>query len=97
MEETPFITPIVKEVLGYGILGVYSLVASYFCFRLYRQLTAVYERLISKRDSRRDQELKVLDELSELSKELISVSETLERLMNYAHRSSGHDTDKGRK
>jgi len=97
MEETSFITPMVKEVLGYGILGIYSLTTTYFCFRLYRQLTTVYERLISKRDSRRDQELKVLDELSELSKDLISVSETLERLMTNVHRSAGHDTTKGRK
>lgn len=68
---------IIDVVKNNGAVGVYAIIATYAGYRLYLRQITIYERLIKKEKTQRDQAQELLDSLLKLSDDLVEASEKL--------------------
>jgi len=77
-----FISEAGKYLLGFGFLGIYAVVVTVKYLRNEKKLFAVMEREILKRDKRREQEFKTLNEISETAETLLKLCESVDNVGN---------------
>lgn len=64
----------VKELIGYGALGVLLVLVTYFLYKKDRQLRELYERTLKKKDNRSTNESKLTNHLLELASLLLEIA-----------------------
>jgi hypothetical protein len=81
----------VKELIGYGALGVLLVLVTYVLYRKDRQLRELYERTLKKKDSRSSNESKLTQHLLELANLLLEIAGRNEQIADKllkAHRAA---------
>ena len=69
-----FIKEAVKELLGYGLLGLLVIALTYVLYKKDRQIRELYERTLKKKDSRKNNESKLTQHLLELASLLLEIA-----------------------